>query len=377
MVREVKVCCALGFVLVIALSVFCVESSEAKSFRVIYIHSDGSVAPSSVPIQREGDTYRLLDDLYNSPIVLERNHIFFDGEGHILEGAAQAIALNITCSNVTVRNLRAWNWDAGILGAYNNVTINNCNLTGNGKGIAIYADNYRVEGNYIAQNQWGIRVQGNNVVISGNQLVGNSIGIWVSSFQGDYSGNVITANTFETTGKVAIETDMGGGFTVYHNNFIIPNNQGPIVQTAYLVVPGNESKVVMPPWDNGVEGNYWSNYAAKYPNASEIGTSGVYDTPCIINVAPNLTDRYPLVREIDLSKIDLPRSSPTQSPQQTPSTSPSPTPNQSSPPASSLPTPTNTEPSPTIPEFPALVTPILLATSLALFVALKRRAKVQ
>ncbi len=321
-----KVCWALGFVLIVALSMFCVESSEAKSYGTIYIHADGNITPSSVPIQREGDTYRLLDDLYNSPIILERNNIVFDGEGYTLEGAAQAIALNITCSNVTVRNLQVWNWETGVLGAYNNVTIQNCNLTGNGKGFGIYADNYRVAGNYIAQNTWGIRVQGNNVAVTGNQLVGNSIGIWISSFQGNYNQNTIAFNVFETEGQIAIETDLGGEFMVHHNNFIIPLNQGPIVQTAYLVVPGDETQVVMPSWDNGVEGNYWSNYAAKYPNASEVDATGVYDLPYVINVAPNLTDRYPLVREVDVSEVVLPMATP--SPQPSFSASPSLTPTQ-------------------------------------------------
>jgi hypothetical protein len=321
----VKVYLALGFILVVVLSMFCVEYSEAKSYGTIYIHSDGNIAPSSVPIQREGDTYHLLDDLYNSPIVLERNNIIFDGEGYTLEGAAQAIALNITCSNVTVRNLQVWNWEAGVLGAYNNVTIQNCNLTGNGKGIGIYADNYRVTGNYIAQNKWGIRAQGNNIVITENQLVGNSIGIWISSFQGNYNQNTIAFNAFKTNGQIAIETDMGGDFRVHHNNFIIPLTQGPIVQTAYLVVPGDETQVVMPSWDNGVEGNYWSNYAAKYPNASEVGATGVYDLAYVINVAPNLTDRYPLVRKVDVSEVVLPMPIPSSQPSLAPSPSLTPT----------------------------------------------------
>lgn len=46
-------------------------------------------------------------------------------------------------------------------------------------------------------------------------------------------------------------------------------------------------------WDNGSIGNYWSDYLEKYPNASEIGATGVGDTPYVID-ADNV-DRYPLM----------------------------------------------------------------------------------
>ena len=123
--------------------------------------------------------------------------------------------------------------------------------------------------------------------------------------------------------QITIETDMGGGFDVHHNNFIINKAHDPIV-TAYLPMPGNDSDVVMPPWDNGEEGNYWSNYAAKYPNATEKGSSGIADTPYVINVAPNLADRYPLVRQVNISENALPTPSPSASPSPTPTMSPSP-----------------------------------------------------
>jgi hypothetical protein len=41
-------------------------------------------------------------------------------------------------------------------------------------------------------------------------------------------------------------------------------------------------------WDNGSEGNYWSNY-----NGTDANRDGIGDTPYIIEV--NSTDRYPLM----------------------------------------------------------------------------------
>jgi hypothetical protein len=46
-------------------------------------------------------------------------------------------------------------------------------------------------------------------------------------------------------------------------------------------------------WDNGSLGNYWIDYLTRYPNASEIGSTGIGDTPYVLG-ADNV-DRYPLM----------------------------------------------------------------------------------
>jgi len=46
-------------------------------------------------------------------------------------------------------------------------------------------------------------------------------------------------------------------------------------------------------WNNGSMGNYWSDYLALYPNATEVGSSGVWNRPYVIDA--NNTDNYPLV----------------------------------------------------------------------------------
>jgi len=48
-------------------------------------------------------------------------------------------------------------------------------------------------------------------------------------------------------------------------------------------------------WDNGYPsgGNYWSDYQTRYPNAAEIDSSGIWNTPYVID--SNNTDYYPLM----------------------------------------------------------------------------------
>ena len=118
---------------------------------------------------------------------------------------------------------------------------------------------------------------------------------------------------------------------IHHNNFInntvaeglqvsIPatwifnyrsSGEGPILTA------GNPNM-----WDDGKEGNYWSDYMARYPNASEVNNTHVGDTPFFIN--ENNIDRYPLMAPFEIS---LPSNEPqsTQSPETQPEPEPFPT----------------------------------------------------
>jgi hypothetical protein len=46
-------------------------------------------------------------------------------------------------------------------------------------------------------------------------------------------------------------------------------------------------------WDKGSSGNYWSDYVTKYPSAVQVDSSGVWNTPYVIDA--NNTDYYPLM----------------------------------------------------------------------------------
>jgi len=93
-------------------------------------------------------------------------------------------------------------------------------------------------------------------------------------------------------------------------------------------------------WDNGTVGNYWSDYLTRYPNASEIDSTGIGNTPYVID--KNNIDHYPLLRA-----IPIPLASPS---------------------ASIAPTPTAT-----IPEFPSWIILPLLVVSLVVSQCILRK----
>jgi len=135
------------------------------------------------------------------------------------------------------------------------------NLTSNhGEGIDLYLSfNNTISGNFIADNteQGVYLLRSSNNVVSGNIVKNNSCAIWLG---GESSGNI-----------------------VYHNEFLNNTEQ---------VHSSNSTNV----WDDGVgKGNYWSDYEDRYPNATEVDGSGIWDTPYVVD--ENNVDNYPIVPE--------------------------------------------------------------------------------
>jgi hypothetical protein len=68
--------------------------------------------------------------------------------------------------------------------------------------------------------------------------------------------------------------------SIFYNNFVNNSHQAYTSGLANI-------------WDNGSMGNYWSDYLTRYPNAAQVDSSGVWNTPYVIDT--NNTDHRPLV----------------------------------------------------------------------------------
>ena len=81
---------------------------------------------------------------------------------------------------------------------------------------------------------------------------------------------------------------MSSNNKFYHNHFTDNPNQ------VYVEVNSTNA------WDDGYPsgGNYWSDYAEKYPNAEEMDESGVWNIPYTID--ENNQDRYPLISPLGI-----------------------------------------------------------------------------
>jgi parallel beta-helix repeat protein len=158
------------------------------------------------------------------------------------------------------------------------------NITENGNGIKFWyhtSDN-NVSENYIAENAIGILVDDaydNNII--GNMITENID--WGIQLKGSQNNNVIYYNSF-------VDNNADGeGLQVS-----IPAYMGMGAPIEWLTGHGNV-------WDNGTAGNYWSDYVARYPNATEIDGTVIGDTQFYIN--ENNIDRYPLMEPISIPEF--------------------------------------------------------------------------
>lgn len=276
--------------------------------------------------------------------------------GNIVKNNLNGITLQCSSNNVISGNRIANNKECGVLLEYSehyNLISKNEIVANKKDGVYIeYSSNNTVTENHVTENSGnGIffksiqdsNITGNNItlnngcgigfgsgpngIVGGNYISTNGKGIWISNgFE-----NTITFNTITENNGWGIELEGSQKNNIIHHNNLINNNvtEGLQVRIAGvwsfpelnkpLAEPFNEPK---PPqfvagaanvWDDGEEGNYWSDYRSRYPNASEVRATGAGDTPYFIN--ENNLDRHPLMALCEIYITDLPSTSPSQKPE--------------------------------------------------------------
>ena len=228
----------------------------------IVINSDGSLTNGTNIITRTGNTYTLTTDVNGYAIEIDRSNIIFDGAGHTINTTAgddPGISLH-DVNRVTVKNLE-------VIGRYTNIYLSdssNCLITNVETNMRIYC-NYGSNYNTITESAPRILHVGG-------------------------SNNLITKN------NVSHELGVSGSNNIlYQNNFLLEDLPGLWYDNS---------------WDNGSIGNYWANYSTKYPNATEIGNTGIGDTSYMIERDPYLTKDYPNAKNTDYFPLMYPWGAP-------------------------------------------------------------------
>lgn len=309
---------ALAIVLVLLFSVLAGALADAAATEgLVYIRANGSVEGTD-KIQRDGDSYILTGDLACG-VQVERSNIVFDGSGYTLQGDNEihgptdilGMGLEIIeCRNVTVRNFTIKGFTRGIrftdssdCHAYHNFLVNNTIGVEMGYVDGSYSNNNTVSGNLIKENDSGIRlIYGSSNTISGNIITANDegISIWGTS------GNTIAWNNI-TRNKRGIYVETSGINVIHHNNFVDNTNDWWDYGLTPWPIPLPFS---INTWDDGEEGNYWSNYTG-----TDADSNGVGDTPH--ELYENNIDNYPLMKPVESPEF-------TENESTTPTTEPSP-----------------------------------------------------
>jgi parallel beta-helix repeat protein len=223
----------LLFLLLLLSAVTVVDSASSDSTRnLIYIRSDGSVEPSTAPIQRVGNVYAFTADVQGS-IIVERDNCVVDGAGFALQGTG---ADDAGSNNDRITESRLGSdqeeVDERIIPASNNTGIYSC------------AQNLTIMNLKIMEFWCGIELEGSSDnIISGNEVTSNNQGIWIhSSSNNALVGNNVTANS------------NGISLTASHNTVsgnTIADNRGYGIQLVWSF--NNISENVITNNDHGVQ----------------------------------------------------------------------------------------------------------------------------
>ena len=230
----------------------------------IIINSNGTITPQTDLISRKGVTYTLTKDINGTQIVIECSNIVFDGNGHSinLTNSGSNPGIHISYSvNTTIKNVQVNTPISARIAMYD---CSDCRITGvkSSGYIELRQSSYNV----ICENISPLFLKSDYNQIFKNNITG--LALWAGS------------NVF------------------YQNNILLDSGYTPYADEANF-------------WDNGSIGNYWSDYVTRYPNASEVGQTGIGDTP-YIPYSDNI-DHYPLTNPVDIN-AQPPTSTPTATP---------------------------------------------------------------
>jgi parallel beta-helix repeat protein len=251
----------------------CLRFASAQTESII-INDDGSITPSTAPIKRVGNLYILTGD--TGLIIVKISNITLDGRGHTIQSKIEQTRIIDTggislssVQNVTVKGFSIKNCTFGFKLDYcSNITISGNNITGTWQPLPF---SLLPAGIFIWNGDYNI--------ITGNRLENNSYGMYVAE---DSEHNVIVGNTISNSIHEGISLYHSSSNTFYHNNFDNTKNvfDSGSEYFGYLSINA---------WDNGEEGNFWSDY-----NGNDADRDGIGDTP--YNVESSNQDRYPLMK---------------------------------------------------------------------------------
>jgi parallel beta-helix repeat protein len=303
--------CLLVFVLIITIMTVRPIFLGYGKPRNIHVKQDFLTIQAAIDNANDGDTIYVSAGTYYEHVIIDKQ-VKLIGEGEnttVIDGSNQGTVVRITANGVSISGFKVqnsgWGWyrsgietqlandcrieDNVLFETCHNIRLNgssNCLVSRNtidhivsmGYGIRLTDSvDCTVTENFVANNIGGIVFEGSsNCTASDNYVTRNSDGIRLYD---SCTGNKITANAVFNNSYCGMIYPMPGGANpqaniIFHNNFI--NNTNPFI----IQCSGNI-------WDDGHEGNYWTDYTG-----ADLNQDGIGDTPYRIGAD---LDNHPLM----------------------------------------------------------------------------------
>ncbi|UCB61241.1 MAG: right-handed parallel beta-helix repeat-containing protein [Candidatus Bathyarchaeota archaeon] len=188
----------LLFVLLLGFFVLLVRIERVKADSPIYIRPDGSIDPTSAPIERVGNLYTLAGNL-STGLVIQRGNMLLDGNGYMINGSGSGNGVNVqTTINVQIQNLTIQNVNYGVFidSSPGTIILGNT-IAGNTYGVLIDSSpDTGILGNTITSGSYGILIDlSSNVQILGNTIVGDTYGVLIR----ESPTSIVSINQIHTT----------------------------------------------------------------------------------------------------------------------------------------------------------------------------------
>jgi nitrous oxidase accessory protein len=232
-------------------------------------------------------------NLYASGISVQGDHCTIIN--NIIKNTYIGIFCSIQSSTLIKDNLITDNLKDGMrfYGGSLNQIENNTITENTGSGIAMNGYQNTILNNNITKNLRAVGYGGSYSLIYGNNLSLNSeSGLFLAGSNNMISGNKLSSNKFGVFVTSQLEAPHENTF--YQNNFL-SNTFNAFDNSSSFAEQWN---------NNNAQGNYWSDYKTKYPNASESIQPGIGNTAYVI--APNNTDDYPLLNPSEKANQNQP-----------------------------------------------------------------------